>query len=249
VKTEFSKGNGRARQVTFTVPVAGNRKLFVILVTDLSASMSQFGKIESVNYAMAASLRQIEKIAKGKEGIDVEVMVIGFGATADVVQGPESIETIAWKKLVADQPDTLAGPGVDLLNEKLDALMNGKRGLPPVLVLVSDGLARDEIQWRPATARLAASKWGKPAIRVGVGISGVGGDCDLSLLIAFINDPERPPLVAGDAAQLGDFIKWSINSSFNQSIGNNDGAKPQYPNLPSLPFDDDEDEDEDQEED
>lgn len=245
MKTASVTGSGRQRQVRFSVPVAGNRKLVVILATDLSGSMSQHGKIEAVNYAMASSLRQIEKIAKGKEGVDVEALVIGFGAAAEVVLGPASIESISWQKLSANQPDTLAGPAIDLMIDRLDAVMSGRRGLPPVLALVSDGLARDKTHWQAAVTRLSSSKWGQAAIRVGVGISGVGGECDLELLTAFIGNPERPPLVASDAAQLGDFIEWSINSSFNQSLGNGPDAPLQFPNLPSLPFEDDDDEEDD----
>ena len=249
MKTWFAKakGSGRQRQVRFSVPVAGNRKLAVIWVIDLSGSMSEHGKMVSVNYAGASSVGQSAKIAKGKEGVDVEVTVIGFGEKAEVVLGPASIEAISWQKLTANQCDTLAGPAIHLLVDQLETQMNGRRGLQPVLVLVSDGLAHDKALWRAAMARLLASTWGKVAIRVGVGISGVGGECDLELLSAFIGNSERQPLVAADAAQLGDFIDWSIQSSFNQSLGNSPDAPPQFPNLPSLPFEDDDEEDEEDE--
>lgn len=246
MKTNFTTRNGSQRSLRFRVPVAGGRRLPVILVCDLSISMSELGKIDSVNYSMSSSVRHIKKTVQGVEGVEPLLMVIGFGARAEVLLGPEPLDTVSWQNLVADQPNTLVAPGIERLTVELDRMLDGKQGHKPVVVLISDGLAYDRSEAKKAIDGFLASKWGRRAIRVGVGISGAGGDCDLDVLKRFMNNPEREPLVANDAAQLGDYIDWTIRDSFNESMRNGGSADPpQYPDLPSLLVDDEDDDDQD----
>jgi uncharacterized protein YegL len=237
------------RYAPVRIPTLGEKVLVVVLVIDRSGSMGEFGKIQSVNYAISSSVRQMKRLMKGKEGIKAILVVIGFGQTASVLVGPETFDKIEWKNLDATQNSTLIAPAIELLNKELHRILDGKRGLKPVAVVVSDGLAQDQRESMTAIQSFLNSKWGARAIRVGVGISGVGGDCDLALLKAFMNNPEQEPLVADDAAKLGDLIQWTIDSSVRGSMGLHPGhQQPLFPSLPPL-TDEDEDEDEEDEND
>jgi uncharacterized protein YegL len=79
-----------------------------------------------------------------------------------------------------------------------------ERGLPPVLVLVSDGEPTDD--FRNGLRRLLAEPWGRRAVRIAIAI---GDDASLPLLAEFISDPEIKPLRAANAHQLHDFIRWA----------------------------------------
>jgi len=80
------------------------------------------------------------------------------------------------------------------------------RQLPPVLVMLSDGLPTDD-----AEAGLAAfmkSEFGAKAIRIAVAI---GSDADKTLLQSFIGHLDMKPLQANSAETLVNRIKWAAS--------------------------------------
>ena len=80
------------------------------------------------------------------------------------------------------------------------------RQLPPVIVLLSDGLSTDEAE--PGLAALLASEFGGKAVRVAIAI---GADADFGLLQQFIANPSLKPLQAGNATALVSCIKWAAS--------------------------------------
>jgi uncharacterized protein YegL len=82
-----------------------------------------------------------------------------------------------------------------------------ERGLPPVLVLISDGQPTDDFEAGLNT--LMEQPWGKYAVRIGIPI---GADADLNVLQKFIGHPEFKLLQANNPDALVRHIKWvSIN--------------------------------------
>ncbi len=77
------------------------------------------------------------------------------------------------------------------------------RALPPVLVLVSDGMPTDD--FNGGLAALMEEPWGKKAVRIAIAI---GGDADLEVLQKFIGHPELKPLQAANPEALVRHIKW-----------------------------------------
>jgi uncharacterized protein YegL len=78
-----------------------------------------------------------------------------------------------------------------------------ERGLPPVLVLISDGQPTDDFE--SGLKELMAVPWGKKAVRIGIAI---GEDADMEVLQQFIGNKELQPLHAHNAEQLVKYIRW-----------------------------------------
>jgi uncharacterized protein YegL len=88
-----------------------------------------------------------------------------------------------------------------------DALKIGtmpERGLPPVLVLITDGQPTDD--FASGLKALMTQPWGTKAVRIGVAI---GEDADVDVVEKFIGNPEIKPLLANNAPQLVKKIKWA----------------------------------------
>jgi uncharacterized protein YegL len=247
MSTALVRSSQGVRYAPVRIPKNGEKILAVIVVIDMSGSMSEMGKIESANFALSSSVREIQKIVKKKQGVKALFTVIGFGQTANVLIGPETFDKVTWKNLRADQNGTFVAPAIELLNRELAKLLQGRRGFQPVVALVSDGLVHDQPAAMNAINEFLNSKWGGRAIRVGVGISGEGGECDLAILKAFISNPEQQPYVADDAAKLGQFIKWTLLSSAATSMADPSLNQQQlFPALPPLLAEDEEEEDEEE---
>ena len=71
-----------------------------------------------------------------------------------------------------------------------------KRGLPPVLVLITDGYATDDVE--RGIKAIMDEPWGRKAVRIAIGI---GADADYGMLERFIGsqDGELKPLQANNA--------------------------------------------------
>jgi uncharacterized protein YegL len=77
------------------------------------------------------------------------------------------------------------------------------RGLPPVLVLISDGQPTDDFQ--TGLRAILGQPWGQKAVRMSIAI---GEDADLEILQEFIANPEIKPLRANSPEALVRYIKW-----------------------------------------
>jgi uncharacterized protein YegL len=77
------------------------------------------------------------------------------------------------------------------------------RGLPPVLVLISDGQPTDNFE--DGLKKLLLEPWGRKSIRVAIAI---GEDAKLDVLQKFIGSEERKPLLAKNPEALAAYIKW-----------------------------------------
>jgi uncharacterized protein YegL len=98
------------------------------------------------------------------------------------------------------------GRAIDLACDALDIKQMPERGLPPVLVLISDGQPTDNFE--SPLERLVRMPWGAKSVRIGIGI---GDDVDLDVLQRFMGGDAREvqPLVATNAQDLVKFIKWA----------------------------------------
>lgn len=83
-----------------------------------------------------------------------------------------------------------------------------ERGLPPVLVLISDGQPTDD--FNSGLKKLMDEPWGARAVRVAVAI---GEDADMEVLQKFIGHSEVKPLRATNVADLVKKIKWASTST------------------------------------
>jgi uncharacterized protein YegL len=195
------------------------RQLHFVLAVDCSGSMVG-ERIASLNYAVRSAIPAMRAAAADNPENDVLVRVLRFADEVTWTVGtPVPVDKFEWTDLTAGG-ETNMGAAFAALAEILTPEKMPGRQLPPVLVLLSDGLPTDD-----AEAGLAAfmrSPFGAKAIRLAVAI---GSDADKSLLQSFIGNSEVKPLQANSAETLVNRIKWAASvpmKAASAAVGSSD---------------------------
>lgn len=195
------------------------RTLHVIFAIDTSGSMAG-DRVRALNDAMRAALPAMKAAAAGNPNVDVAVRVLRFSDAVDWLAGEATpLDDFAWNDVNAGG-ETNMGAAFSALAEAMSASAMDARHLPPIVVLMSDGLPTDESE--NGLAAFLASEYGAKAIRLAIAI---GSDADLGLLQEFIASPTVKPLQANSAAALGHRIKWAASvpvSGVSSQIGSAD---------------------------
>ncbi len=180
------------------------RPLQFIWLVDCSGSM-QGKKIESVNFAIRECIKPMREVADENPNAQILVRVVRFADAAQWhVAQPTDIHEFEWTDLTA-RGVTDMGQALCEVARALDVKNMPDRGLPPVLVLLSDGQPTDD--FRGGLKALLDQPWGKKAVRIAVAIG--EQDADLEVLGQFIGNPEVKPLIANTAPELARLIKWA----------------------------------------
>lgn len=177
------------------------RPLHFIWICDCSGSMSVDGKIQQLNFAIKDAIPHMQKVADENPNADVLVRAIRFSSGAQWhISQPVKVADFQWDDLSADGVTDM-GRALTLVAEQMKLLP--ERGLPPVLVLISDGQPTDNFQG--GLTDLLDNPWGKKAVRMAIAI---GEDADLDVLQRFINNLEIKPLQANNPEALVRYIRW-----------------------------------------
>lgn len=191
------------------------RSLRFIVLVDVSGSMSG-DKIQAVNRAMRECIPSMRKNNQDNPFAEMFVEVITFSTGAVWHVQRTSVNELTWRDLGADGVTDL-GAAFDLVTEALDVQNMGKRNLPPVLLLLSDGGPTDD--WEPALRRFEATPWGSANRTVRIAVA-IGEGADKSVLARFTGNPDTV-LSADRAATLVQLIKWasiSVTKSHSASM-------------------------------
>jgi len=213
------------------------KPLHFIWIADCSDSMGVHGKIQALNTAIREAIPHMRKVAKDNPNAQVLVRAVRFsdGAYWHIAQ-PVPVEQFEWVDLQA-KGVTDMGKALELVAEQLKMPPMPERGLPPVLVLISDGLPTDD--FAAGLNALLDLPWGKKAVRIAIAI---GGDANLEVLQRFINNPELQPLQANNPEALVTHIRWastavlkSASSPHSEPKGASGGSNVPIPTPPSTP--------------
>lgn len=179
------------------------RPLHFIWIADCSGSMSVDGKIQAVNYAIRDAIPHMQDVANENPNADVLVRAIRFSTGAQWhISQPTPVADFKWIDLDAPIGGvTDMGKALSLIAQELKRLPD--RGLPPVLVLLSDGQPSDDVS--AGLRDLTDQPWGKKAVRISIAI---GNDVDQEILQKFIGHNELRPLHANNPEALVRQIKW-----------------------------------------
>jgi uncharacterized protein YegL len=177
------------------------RPLHFFWICDCSGSMSVDGKIQSLNLAIREAIPHMQKVADENPNAQVLIRAIRFsdGAQWHISQ-PVPVHQFQWEDLPAEGVTDM-GKALSMVAEQLHILPD--RGLPPVLVLISDGQPTDDYQ--SGLAEILNQPWGKKAVRVAIAI---GEDANISVLQKFISNPEIKVLQANSPEMLVRYIHW-----------------------------------------
>lgn len=184
------------------------RPLPVIVLADVSGSMSVNGKIQALDEAMRAMIQTFA--SEDDLRAELHVAVITFGGAAREHLPPTPARAVRWSSMQATG-NTPLGAALDLaraLIEDRDRIPT--RAFRPVLVLVSDGLP--DPGWEAPLSALLASPRGAKADRFAMAI---GADADEAMLARFVANPEHGVFRAADAGrirQFFDFVTMTVQS-------------------------------------
>ena len=179
------------------------RPLPVILLADVSGSMTVNGKIEILNTCVSNMIKDFAKEDAGKAEIHLCTITFGKGG-ANVHQPLKPAEDVSWSPMEASGK-TPMGEAFSLaqkLIEDKDSI-SSKRAYIPTIILVSDGVATDD--WKRPLSDLIQSERASKASRFAMGI---GAEAGLETLEQFADQPShvfKAEEVAGDIRK---FFKW-----------------------------------------
>lgn len=181
-----------------------SRPLHFIWLCDCSGSMGVMGKIQSLNTAIKEAIPILQQTAADNPNAQVLVRAIKFSDGADWhILEPTPVEQVRWRDLGSNGATDM-GEALCKVAEQLKVPPMSERALPPVLVLISDGLPSDD--FNSGLQALMAQDWGQKAVRVAIA---VGRDANHQILQKFIGNPEIRVLQANNPDQMVNLIKWT----------------------------------------
>lgn len=219
---------------------ASHRKLNFIWLIDWSYSMDG-QKIQQVNYAIREVIPEIRRI-EDTERVKIYMSAIRFGDTAEWHIGPEPIPVsdFDWKDMEATGGITATAQAIELLTDALHVEKIGKRNVPPVCILLSDGYCTDpEGSYQNAIDNLNKEPWGKKAVRLSIGIGRTEGDFNKEELDAFISPYLRKEnnLETLHADTPATLVKYIRTASMVATIASSRGKETTGSSTPPPPVD------------
>ena len=199
----------------FLKPVsAPPRPLPVFVLADVSGSMGEHRKIDTLNDCMNTMIRSFaaEDTLRGQ----IQVGVVTFGGDTAYLHQPLVPATqLAWTDMQAGGRTPLGDAFTLLTGLLADEEVIPRRAFMPVLILVSDGKPTDE--WEQPLARLLASPRGDKAVRLAVSIGPDMDDEDVAVLRRFIARPGGEPQRADEVHLLTRYFSWVTMSVTSQA--------------------------------
>lgn len=201
------------------------RALPVFLLVDVSGSM-QGQKISTVNVALKEMMSSFRKIENPK-GI-IELCILAFGGDqVTVVKNLSKIEESDSYTLSADGRTPMGLAFEKVADMVQDENIVSSRAYTPTIVLISDGnptdysaegKSVDEIKQWPSLSRVHNESRISRSVRLAMGI---GDDMNSNVLRAFINDDQRPIIMAKDNDTIAKFFEWVTMSVSIRSVSSN----------------------------
>ena len=213
-------------------------------MADCSGSMRTQGKIQALNNAIHECIPATKSANDTNAFADMMVRAIRFSSGAQWhVSNPTPVDNFLWSDLEAGGVTDL-GAAIKLLSSELVPDKMGRRALPPVIVLLSDGSPTDD--WETELQNFNQTGWGRPGRTVRIAIA-IGRDSNKEVLAKFTGN-EESVFEANDAQRLADLIKWAsvtlskYASSGASKVGDDTVGSAQLPPAPPIPDDDSDDE-------
>lgn len=161
-------------------------------------------KIRELNHAIREVLPEMRAFADANPSVAVEIGVMTFGTGFRwITRKPVPLADFQWTD-VSVSGITDMGAAMKALAAELAGGNLPEQGLPPVIVLVSDGQPTDDFD--SGLRELLAKPWGKRALRIAIGI---GPDADHNVLRRFIARPEIASLSVRNPTELVQSIKYA----------------------------------------
>jgi len=172
--------------------------------------MAADGKIDALNSAVAEMQAAFAEEDDGRA--EIHLAVVTFGGTAVLHVPLTPAGDVQWTPMQASGT-TPMGAALDIVTDLIeDRDRVPSRAYRPTVVLVSDGIPRDE--WQGPLKRLLGSERAAKAQRFALGI---GADANHQVLRAFLDDPEGRIFEAHEVREIRKFFQWVTMSVTSRS--------------------------------
>ncbi len=177
------------------------RVLPVILLADCSGSMSEDGKIESLNHAIRTMIRVLAS-ADDRDS-EIHLAIIGIGGEAAELRTPLTpVSQFEFEPLQAEG-ETPTGSAVELAAQLISGDAVPANAHHPILVLVTDGYPTDDFD--RALNRFERTELGAGSTRFALGI---GADVRRDHLEQFASDGDAGVLGTEQIADIDRFFRF-----------------------------------------
>lgn len=220
----------------------GKKVLPVILLLDASGSMSDNGKIGTLNEAVREMLQSFAEASTNN--VDIHVAVVKFGGDAQIAMPLGAASTLS-----ENYGDLRAG-GMTPLGKALTLakqnIIERKDVIPsagtyrPMVVLVSDGMPNDE--WHAPLDSFVKQGRSSKCTRMAMGIRVPKGTPAYSVLEEFVSDKEFV-FSADQADQIKNFFKFVTISTIAMTGASSANAASSVRAVIDADDDDDDDDD------
>lgn len=197
----------------------------VFILLDVSGSMSG-QKIETVNVALKEMINSFKKIENPKGIIELCLITFGGGEVKVIKELSQITDSDSYMLTAAG--NTPMGMAFEKVAEMIeDKSIVSSRAYTPTIVLISDGNPTDfdptgksieEIMTWDALMKVHSGIRTSKATKLAMGI---GGDVDINILKAFINNNEIPVISAKDNNTISKFFEWVTMSVSVRSVSAN----------------------------
>jgi uncharacterized protein YegL len=180
------------------------RALPIILLLDVSGSMSEQNKINALNRAVKEMIKQFSK----EQGIfaKLQVAIITFGEEAKLHTDLVDAKKIQWQDMIAKGSTPLGG-ALEIAKIMIEdkTKITGRSYIPSV-ILVSDGAPYGEPRgfWQEKMNEFMNEGRSKKCNRFAMAI---GSDADVRMLESFVKDTKKKLFKATDSSQIIDFFR------------------------------------------
>ncbi|MCI9337219.1 MAG: VWA domain-containing protein [Lachnospiraceae bacterium] len=191
------------------------RMLPVILLLDVSGSMSYDAKMDELNNSVREMIEsfQKEQIVQA----EIWVSVITFGNEAKVHTQLTPARDIHYTDLVAGGM-TYMGRALDTAYDMIeDRARIPKNAYRPVVVLVSDGAPNDD-HWEDKLRKFTTTGRSSKCDRWSMAI---GADADLAMMKRFLDHPEKEVCFVEDAADIHKFFRFISSCTIQRGRSSN----------------------------
>lgn len=214
-----------------------HRQLPFYWLVDVSGSMDG-EKINALNKAIRDTVPAMQTEAKNNHEVDLKVNTIAFHDIAEFLATAVPVDQFEWNDLDAGG-ETAMGAALGLVIDDVNKMLSNKQKIiPPVLVLISDGMPTDEGMFLSHIDTLDKTPWGKKAIRIAISFKGAY-ECDEELLKKFAGKSEHVFQVYNNPEYLTNLIRWvSTSVATSTSVApaaKIEGGRPQQTEFSSPP--------------
>lgn len=198
-----------------TIPTA--KPLPIILLLDVSGSMTENGKIVQLNNAVREMIESFSDNETLLAKISVAIITFG-GSSAKIHQELIDSDKVVWSDMIAEGM-TPMGDAIRIAKEMIEDRSKLNNTYRPTIILVSDGMPNDN-GWEKEIEKFTTEGRSAKCVRMAMGIGVPSGTNEYEVLRQFVGDPEMV-FTADAASDIKKFFRYVSSTTSQLTHSNN----------------------------